>query len=525
MSKRLSVAMIVRDEEQMAPEFLESARGLWDELVVVDTGSRDNTVALFTAAGAKVIQAPWQHNFSSARNMSLAHATGDWVLVLDADERVSPEFIAECRTAIQRTDVGALLVNVSNKLPYGHSKEAWLLRAWRHEARVQFHHAVREEADAALMVAARGLTTHPIQTPVVHLGYVRDRESVKMKKDRDAAILQGSVAAQPDDFYSWLKLLELARFWNDEVLWRKAAHGATDAIESLGRPALEREALGGELIALIAEGLFAPDSPAGLLFLESWAARLTPSPAFLLRLGFFREHQLNETGAKRDYEACLEAQPMSADPQLSRVAPHLGLARLALARDDADQALWHGRQALKSGPRDPEALLAVASLTRHLHGSPAFDAWIQTHESLIPCCPERDWAVGESLLTVGEAKRAVSFFRRAAGVPPGGPAGLRLAQALLAAGQSRAAEQLAHQLTASQPEAGLGVLLFDLAAGRSTTLDLELTPETAHAALKQWIDVLLTSPEIELIEKVRKHVGVLGSLFPWAASYLVKKSA
>lgn len=169
--------------------------------------------------------------------------------------------------------------------------------------------------------------------------------------------------------------------------------------------------------------------------------------------------------------------------------------------------------------------MAVASLTRFLEGPRALEAWVRAQEATEPGCPERDWAIGEALLAVQDHKGAVAAFRRAAGVPPGGPAGLRLAQSLLASGQVEASERLAHQLLPTQPEAGLGVLLFDLAAGRDTALDLELTPESANASLKQWVDVLVASRQTALLRRVRSRVAAVGSIFPWLPPYLLKKSA
>ena len=79
---QLSLCMIVKDEAEMLPEFLKRARGLWDELVVVDTGSQDDTVAILEAAGAKVLHRPWQNDFALARNFSLEAAAGVWILSL-----------------------------------------------------------------------------------------------------------------------------------------------------------------------------------------------------------------------------------------------------------------------------------------------------------------------------------------------------------------------------------------------------------------------------------------------------------
>lgn len=85
---RLSVAMIVKDEAQRLGHALSSIKGLWDELVVVDTGSTDGTPELARSFGAKVSSFPWTHSFAEARHASLAPCTGDWVLLLDADEAI-----------------------------------------------------------------------------------------------------------------------------------------------------------------------------------------------------------------------------------------------------------------------------------------------------------------------------------------------------------------------------------------------------------------------------------------------------
>jgi hypothetical protein len=95
----------------------------------------------------------------------------------------------------------------------------------------------------------------------------------------------------------------------------------------------------------------------------------------------------------------------------------------------------------------------------------------------------------------------------------------------LACGQVSQSEALARQLVASHPEAGLGLLLFDLANGRDTDLELDLSPEAAHAAFRIWVDVLIASRQRSLIRKVRARAGAVATIFPWLAAYLLKKSA
>jgi hypothetical protein len=88
----ISACLIVQDEQERLPAALDSV-AFCDEVVVVDGGSRDRTVALAREAGAKVIENRWP-GFAAQRNVAIDAASGDWVLEVDADERVTPELRA-----------------------------------------------------------------------------------------------------------------------------------------------------------------------------------------------------------------------------------------------------------------------------------------------------------------------------------------------------------------------------------------------------------------------------------------------
>ena len=86
--KTVSLCMIARDEEAFIGKAIKSALALVDEIVVVDTGSRDNTRIIAEGYGARVVDYAWHDDFAAARNAALAAATGDWILVLDCDEQL-----------------------------------------------------------------------------------------------------------------------------------------------------------------------------------------------------------------------------------------------------------------------------------------------------------------------------------------------------------------------------------------------------------------------------------------------------
>ena len=88
---KVSLCMIVRDEEKTLGRCLEGAKGLADEIVVVDTGSKDNTASIAEKYTDRLFSYQWEDDFAAARNFSFSHASGDYLLWLDADDVISPE--------------------------------------------------------------------------------------------------------------------------------------------------------------------------------------------------------------------------------------------------------------------------------------------------------------------------------------------------------------------------------------------------------------------------------------------------
>src|SRR5262245_26176839 len=84
----VSAALIVKNEEHFLPGCLASLERCVDEVVVVDTGSSDASVDIATSAGARLFHHKWENDFAAARNVGLDAVSSDWVLYIDADERL-----------------------------------------------------------------------------------------------------------------------------------------------------------------------------------------------------------------------------------------------------------------------------------------------------------------------------------------------------------------------------------------------------------------------------------------------------
>ena len=96
----LSVCMMVKDEEHNLKRCLSSLNGIADELIIVDTGSNDSSVPIAESFGAKVYHHPWENDFSKHRNQSIEYASGDWLLIFDADEELflnSPSSVSDLK--------------------------------------------------------------------------------------------------------------------------------------------------------------------------------------------------------------------------------------------------------------------------------------------------------------------------------------------------------------------------------------------------------------------------------------------
>ncbi len=235
-SATLSLCMIVRDEAEMLPRCLAAVRGLWSELLVVDTGSRDGTVAVLEGEGARVIHRVWDDDFSAARNAGLEQATGDWILCLDADEIVSPGLATQMRPLLGDPGAGAATVVIRNHLPHGHRRDASVLRLFRNHPSVRFQFPIHEDVTDAVRarLAADGRRLRHLPGVVEHLGYVRAHAASRNKKARDTELLLRCLEHDRGDLYSWFKLLELARFWGDRVLWSEAATSVSGRARSGG---------------------------------------------------------------------------------------------------------------------------------------------------------------------------------------------------------------------------------------------------------------------------------------------------
>lgn len=206
----LSAAIIVRDEAEHLDACLESLHGLVDEIVVVDTGSSDASVEVAERHGAIVGHEPWQGDFATPRNRSLDLASGEWILYIDADERVRAGDQQERRRRIAAArDHAALRVHFVPRVGWTPYVE---YRLWRHRPDVRFSGRMHESIVTAIHTAAERhgqLVSVSDLLTIDHLGYERDQHR---KHARDEPILLAALKEHPTRIFYYD---HLARIYQD----------------------------------------------------------------------------------------------------------------------------------------------------------------------------------------------------------------------------------------------------------------------------------------------------------------------
>jgi tetratricopeptide (TPR) repeat protein len=195
----LSATLIVRDEEAVLDACLSSIGEVVDEIVIVDTGSVDASVDIAKSHGARVLHRPWDDDFSTPRNLALETATGQWILYIDADERLEGVDRASMDRLLRDADEVAfriLLRPQSTMTPYLE------YRLWRSRPEIRFEGFIHERVVPSIhrVADAEGRPVSDCFSVLLdHVGYEGDQ---RRKHLRNLPLLTRFVAEQPDHLFA-----------------------------------------------------------------------------------------------------------------------------------------------------------------------------------------------------------------------------------------------------------------------------------------------------------------------------------
>ena len=264
MPPTLSVAMIVKNEALLLPECLKAIQAHADDCVVVDTGSTDDTMAIATNAHCKVSSYPWGNDFSAARNAALAQCTGDWILVLDADERIQPDDWQVLKKHIQ-SDTNACYRFVTRNYtdniglsdlthcdagdPWARGFPAWFpsekVRLFPRHPDIRFENPVHELVNDSAVRA--GFAIRDCDVPIHHYPLLKDARALKAKRRLYLRLGEEKIKLHPDKAHFHAELghqhLELGQYVEALVAYQRALQLEPENGERLAD-------LGGALYAL-----------------------------------------------------------------------------------------------------------------------------------------------------------------------------------------------------------------------------------------------------------------------------------
>jgi glycosyltransferase involved in cell wall biosynthesis/predicted negative regulator of RcsB-dependent stress response len=394
---RLSLCMIVKNEANSLPQCLESVKDAVDEMIVLDTGSTDDTVAIAQSFGAQVQHFPWNNDFSAARNESLKYATGDWILVLDADERLAKDVIPLMQQAMQEPN--ALVVNLVRKeVGAVQSPYSLVSRLFRKHDALHFsrpYHAIVD--DSVMELTKQESHWRIIELPkvaILHYGYqpgtIASRNKIEMAESAMSAFLR----EHPGDPYACSKLgalyVQKGEFDRGIKLLEQGLHAVLT-------PDSSSRALYTSLFTTSnAPLLFELHYHLGLAYSRVRRTaqaeqhyRLAVQQPILnqLKLGAYNnlgtllQAKGDLNGAKGAYEACLNIDP-------NFVTVHYNLGMVLKAMGQFSEAVAQYQKAIDLNPNYAEAYqnlgVALLKMGKETEGIQAFQQAIELHQQYNP---------------------------------------------------------------------------------------------------------------------------------------------
>lgn len=229
----ISACSIVKNEAGNMNPWLSCVREFADEIIVVDTGSDDNTVALAEASGAKVFHFKWIGDFSAAKNFALDQAKGDWIVFLDADEYFPPQEVKKLRPLIEkhhpRFDVVGLMMrmdNVDRESKQNLGTSFYQIRVFRRLPWLRYEGRIHEQLKNYRQARKVKMLFEP-DIVIYHTGYSQGLAQQKAERNLKMIIEnQEKFGKKPlDDFH-------LADCYYSLQDWQQAAEFARRAIQN-----------------------------------------------------------------------------------------------------------------------------------------------------------------------------------------------------------------------------------------------------------------------------------------------------
>lgn len=367
---RVSLCMIAKNEQRFLGECLARAKDAVDEIVLVDTGSTDDTVAIAESFGAKVVHTTWPDDFSAPRNIGLQAATGDWILVLDADEFLQPGACERIRDAVRDAKVLGYHMRFVNVYGEGRTQGVMMVRLFRNLPGIAYQNVIHEQVTPSLQRIGQpmGLVLASADIEVEHHGYSEAVMNERGKNERNERLFKKQLEQTPDDVYCLYKYGDfLRRVPGRGVDARALLERCFDRILA-GSPSLPRELpYAGEVASLCAlEAARAGDIVRAREVLDVALRRFVPTPNLHYMSASLALADGRAEDAIHHYRRCLGYRgQVLVVPIQEGITGHVslvGIAQAFLLRGRSERAKALLQQAIAMEPTYEVAHLALSKV-------------------------------------------------------------------------------------------------------------------------------------------------------------------
>jgi len=198
----ITLSMIVKNEEKHLAKCLESVKNVVDEIVLVDTGSTDKTLEIAERYSAKIFHFKWIDDFAAARNFALSHASGDWILYLDADECITEKSAPEIKRLTKQKKREAYKCTVRSVDDFNHRPSVMTYtRLFANEKNIRFEGKVHEQIEESLRKNNFAIKNSTIE--IDHYGYNLSKDELKIKAGRNLLILLNQYEENKSSYYAF----------------------------------------------------------------------------------------------------------------------------------------------------------------------------------------------------------------------------------------------------------------------------------------------------------------------------------
>ena len=204
----ITLSMIVKNEEKYLQGCLESVKDIVDEIVLVDTGSSDDTLEIAKKYNADIFHFEWINDFSAARNYALENSKGSWILYLDADERIDPNSVNEIKRITENPRKSAFYCTVKSFDPeYGDNSMRYI-RLFANNPGIKFSGKIHEQIQPSLVKSDYLLVNSIVL--INHIGYDVPASERKLKAERNLSLLLKEYESTKSPYYAF----QLANSYN-----------------------------------------------------------------------------------------------------------------------------------------------------------------------------------------------------------------------------------------------------------------------------------------------------------------------